>query len=256
MTIQKLNNTSFGSSTKQNFGENSLYRLSDEQIKSIAISEPSRRLHEVQKNSKYTLLVGVPLVDSLLSGAMTSGSLAKKTTQFLTQQSKWLGVFAVGSALFGAKHFINKKSETLDNFNKKHPVLSTGVDFVALYGALTVAALGTSSLIKAVNKKYPKISDVIERTITSKVGKVLDNTTLNKNFVQKFDAYMAKNNYARKAGAFVALSAAPLMAIAALMRLSKETNFAASRANNNYILLNTFNRFLPEKPVEEENIDI
>ena len=75
MIIQKLNNTSFGSSMKQNFGENSLYKLSDEQIKSIAISEPSRRLHEVQKNSKYALLVGLPLIDSLLKGVMTQGSL-------------------------------------------------------------------------------------------------------------------------------------------------------------------------------------
>lgn len=253
MTIQKLNSVAFGSSMKQNFGENSLYKLSDEQIKQIALAEPSRRLQSVKKNSVYTLMVGLPLVDSFLSAAMTDGSLAKKSAKFLAQQSRWLGVFAVGSALFGAKHFINKKSEILDNFNKKHPVLATGVDFAALYGSIVGVGVAASSMLKVINNKFPKLTVVFNKNISNKFSKVLDNSVLNKKYVNKFNNYLAKNSYAKKAGTFFAVTAAPVIAIATILRCSKEANFAASRANNNYILLNLFNRFLPEKPILDDD---
>lgn len=255
MTIQNLNSVSISSSQRQSFAGNLLYKLSDEQIKEIAFAEPKRRLLDVQKNSKYALLVGLPIVDSLLKGAMTQGSLAKKTTQFLAQQSRWLGVFAVGSALFGAKRFINKKSETLDNFNKKHPVLSTGIDFVALYGALTGATQLLFSTARVINKKFPKIAS-INNNVEVKFAKFINNSNLNKKYVSKFDEYLTKNDYAKKAGTFLAITAAPIIAIATLLRCSKEANFAASRANNNFILLNMFNQFLPEKPVVEEDATI
>lgn len=255
MTIQKLNSTVSSSSAKQNFAQNSMYKLSDEQIKMIAFAEPKRRLSNVQKNSIYTLMVGLPIVDSFLNGAMTQGSFAKKSVKFLSHQYRWLGVFAVGSALFGAKRFVNSKSQALDNFNKKHPILSTGIDFAALYGALIGATSVAFSLSNAVNSKFPKLTSFVRENISGKFSKVLDNTKFNKKFVSKFDDYLAKNTYAKKAGTFLAVAAAPVIAIATLLRCSKEANFAVTRANNNYILLNVFNSFFPEKPVERENID-
>lgn len=72
---------------------------------------------------------------------------------FAATTLSWGGTFAMIDLIFGAKHQLEKHSETSRKFSEKYPLLSmlgtVGVSIAALYGARFGA-------VKLISKKYPQ----------------------------------------------------------------------------------------------------
>ena len=227
-------------------------RLSDSEIQKLATTAPKKRLQDVKRKSFYTLILGIPLVDSTLNAAMTSGKLYTKASAFVKNNVKWAGIFAVGAGVLGIKNDINKNIQPLNNFDKKHPAISFGIDVAALFTAYNFAGKGANALKNLAIRKYPKIFHKISNKIEKPLKLVLNHCKINNN-IRTFDKHLTKNPYAKTAGTILLTTAAPLMAISTLVRQNKEINAAINQANKNYVILKAFNSLLPEKTQEQDS---
>lgn len=221
-------------------------KLSDNEVKQIALARPYQKISSVRKNALYTIFLSIPVVDSFLKSTMTKGSLYKKSAAFAKNSIHWASVYAVGLSVLGLKKAINNRVETLDNFDKKHPVASFGIDIAVLFTALNTAKSGIEKTKTLLKEKAPELLKTIDKKIKKPVSKWLNKTNLNKKHIKAFDKYIAKHPYSKAAGIVMAVITAPIMALATIIRHNKEVNSAIREANNNYVLLGLFNSLLPE----------
>lgn len=257
MLISKINNSlSFKKTQDQGLESNELYRLDDETLYDIASFEHKSRIRKITNNSVKTIFMALPVADALVSGFAHSGPLSSKLSKSGSVLGKWAGVFATAGAVFGIKHMINSKSKKLDNFDKNNRMLGFAVDFGALYGALAVFSnLGKISKSYAV-EKFPKFFDSVKKHLMHPTKEILNASVINKKIVKPFENFMAKHPHYNATTKAAAVILAPLIGVAAVMRLSKEINHSCETVDENFLFLKAFNNMLPEKNYADSNENI
>lgn len=243
MTISSINST-----TAQNMGSVvPVRKLSEEEIRNIAIQEPNKKVAQVRNNAMYTLFFGIPVADSLFNAVMTKGPLFQKSSSFAKNIGRWAGIFALSTGLLGARKAITNRSEKLREFEQKNPAVSYGLDIALLITAFGFAKHGYNKLKNVVKEKFPTLLKDFDKKFSQTAKRVLNNSQLNKKYIKSLDKYLEANPYAQKAGKFMTLTIAPIMALATFIRFNKEVNSAVKQANQNYFVLSTLNDLIQNK---------
>lgn len=254
MPISKINNSlSFKQTQNPGVEPTKLYRLDDDTLYDIASSDARNRIRKVTNNSLKTVLIGLPVADAVVSGIAHNGQLSSKLTKSASALGKWAGVFAAAAVVLGVKRAVNSKSETLDNLDKNSRFLGFAIDFGALYAAVNIFSnLGKVSKAYA-ETKFPKFFNSFHKYLKQPVKDILNASVINKKIVKPFENYLTKHphhNAAMKTAAFIL---APIVAIATVLRVSKEINYACNTVDENFTFLKAVNNMLPEKNAEDSS---
>ncbi|MBS4760669.1 MAG: hypothetical protein KHX03_08250 [Clostridium sp.] len=256
MSISKINNSSTIFKTQNNLrnfhgtenmfnkhaiDDSSSQKLSSEEIYELASAQPNKILNKVVKNSLKTIIVGVPVVDSLFSGIAESGSLSQKVFKSARTMGKWGLVFASGAAVIGLKKFVNKHAETLDNFDKKNRAAAIGVDAAAFYAAMTTAFSMKNKTKSLLYKVFPDTAQKINTKLLKPIKRTLDFSVFNKKIVKPFEKYVSKKPYYKPVAKTTALLLAPAISIAAFCRVHNEAKKQRENVFVRYALLSYIN---------------
>ena len=253
MPVNSVNTLSFKGA--QGIEPNLQKKYHDDELFNIASEQTFQRLADVSKKTAKTVLIAVPVVDSVLGAAVQNGPLSSKIAKSASILGKWGVAFATAFAVFGIKKAVNNKAEKLDRFDKKYPVLSFGIDFAALLGGLTLvnnAGLKISNIVKA---NFLKVKDKLA-ALKKPIKSALNNNFVNKKMVQTFDNFLAKHPYHSAASKAVAFLAAPAIAVAALIRLKDESIAAVRNTTDNYSKLMVLDEiFSSDNSIKKSEID-
>lgn len=264
MSISKINNSSYFSKSQNHSSPKSLSsfqgshfsdkrgdiiieKFSDEDLKTLASVGPDRRFGYVTKNTIKALLITVPLLDTAVSGIVKKGNLSDKLLKSVGTAGKWGAVFAT-AAVFGAvKGYVNSKSETLDNFNKKHSAISTVIDFAVLYTGFNALLNGSKKLFEYTKNSFPKITNGVKNVVSNPLKNFLNNSFVNKKLVKPAEQFVSRHPNLGAANKVTASLLVPTMAAAVLMRFGKEAKNHDKDVQNNYRFLKEINNLLPDK---------
>ncbi len=240
MPINSINSVSFKSAQDN---EHALLYNSDDQMYAAASNGPLHRLSDVSKKTAKTVIIAAPIVDAFLGGAAQNGALTSKLSKSAVILGKWGAMFAVALGVFGIKKAVNNNVKPLKEFDKKHPAMSFVIDFAALFGGLSVLSGFGGKIAEKAKELLPGVSQKFgsgKSTLKNVINKTAFNTKLN----NSFDKFMTSHPYHSAALKTVAFVAAPAIAIAALLRLNKESQAAVKNTNENFVRLKTINEFL------------
>lgn len=112
--------------------------------------------------------------------AKTNFSRSARIATFAVEAMKWAGTFLAIDAVFGAKHKLDKKIPSLNEFTNEHPVVSTLATVGASIAAVWGAGKGASKLItKLAKNKLPvkSIKDAIAFNTKLNNNKILNKTS-------------------------------------------------------------------------------
>ena len=221
--------------------DSSSQKLSSDEIFELASAQPNKILNQVVKNSLKTIIVGVPVVDSLFSGITESGALSQKMFKSAKTMGKWGLVFASGAAVMGIKKFVNKRAETFDNFDKKNKAAALGVDAAAFYAAITAAFSLKNKAKSLLCNLFPGTAKKINTKLLNPIKKMLDSSVCNKKVVKSFEKYVAKKPYYKPVTRATALLLAPAISIAAFCRVHNEAKKQKENVFVRYALLSYIN---------------
>lgn len=264
MSISKINNSSYFSKSQNLSSPKSLSsfqgkhfsgeqddaaveKLSDDDLKTLASIGPNYRFGRVTQNTIKALLVTVPLLDTAVSGLVKKGNLSDKLLKSAGTAGKWGAVFAVAAAFGAVKGFVNSKSETLDKFNKKHSMISTAIDFAVLYTGFNAFLNGSKNLFEYTKNSFPKIVNGFKNVISNPLKNMLNSSFVNKKLVKPAEHFVSKHPNLAAANKVTASLLVPTMAVAVLLRFSKEAKNHDKDVQNNYQFLKGINNLLPDK---------
>ncbi len=216
-------------------------KLSDSDLFFISSYEPDKKFAKVANNTFKTLFVTIPVLDTVLSGAIKSGNLSSKLFKSLSTAGKWGAVFAAGTAVAATKFIINSKVEKLDNFDKKHPVLSTFVDFFAIYCTFDFVRRSGNKTSSYVNKKFPKFLSYLDKFIAQPLKSGLNKSYINNKMVIPADKFMMKRPYLASSTKLLASLIVPAMTMASIFRFDKELKNRNSQVEKNISILRSIN---------------
>lgn len=253
MPISKINN-SLSYSKAQSFGSQpvELHKLDDDTLYDLASYDAKQRVARVAKKSFNTILIGVPLADSVIAGVAHNGQLSSKFAKSLSSLGRWGAVITAGFAVMGIKNAVNKRSQTLDNFDKNNRILSFGLDIGALYGALKLFDIADNKVSGLLNKHAQGFFKTLNKRVKTPLKTALNNSVFNSALVKPMDAFLKKHPHYNAAAKTVAVLLPPAMAVAAYVRFHKEVNTAAKNIENNFVTLKSFNELLPENESVKE----
>lgn len=271
MSISKINNNfyllqsrrnlpsqslrSFKATVNQEISENSkdknnsedvVNKFSEEDLIYFARREPDKRLHDVSKNALKTLFVTIPLVDTLVQGALKSGNLSSKVIKSASTAAKWGGVFAVGLAVIGAKKLVNSNSKKLDNFDKNHSILSTMIDFTAFYTSFNMLRNFSVWLKEHAKNSFPKLHKKLKSVVTEPVKNVLNNSLINKKIVNPSEKFFANRPYLKTSSKLASYFLVPAAIVSVLVRYNNEAKIRDEKVAGNYTALKLINDFIPD----------
>ena len=256
MYISKINSAI--NSNSQSFGSEQerpkLKRLSDDDIYTIASYGPKQRFSKVAKNVTGTVLIGIPLAAGIFSGLAKRGNLSTRLSASAKELGNWALIIASGTVLMGMKRFINNRIEKLDNFDKKHGIVSFGIDFAALYGILALMKKAGSNLKSSITKHMPSQINWLKTTVKEPMKKRLNSSFVSEYAVKPLENFMTKHPHYEKTTGIMAALAVPVIGIASITRLLSEAKSAARNTDYNYNRLQSINQLLPaNENVIEEN---
>lgn len=225
-------------------------KADDETLKNLAWAKPAQDIRGMSKSLVKIGLVGIPVVDTLLSGAAHRGNLSTKLAKSASTAGKYALAFTAGAVVFGLKNAINKKSEKLNNFDKNHPSLSFAADLAAVFTAFAYGKKGINKVSEILKLNG---SNAIKSAKTT-VKNALNNSFVNTKFVKPLETKLANNPYADKALKTVAAASVPIMFISALMGYNKGTKSAIAQANENYSALKSLNDAIHQEAIEDAEL--
>lgn len=133
--------------------------IDDRQLRQLAGRAASVQVndkkHKVMNNMLWYSLPVASGVAAVVQNPSVVGRIPKLKL-FTKQTAIIAGMLAVIDATFAAARGINKHSETLGNFNKEHPVMSTLLTIGASVGALLLAGKGAGKLYEKYGDKAIK----------------------------------------------------------------------------------------------------
>lgn len=225
--------------------EDLVNKFSEQDLVYLATREPDKRLHDVSKNALKTLFVTIPLVDTIVQGALKGGNLSFKIRKSASTAGKWGGVFAVGLAVVGAKNLVNSNSKKLDNFDKNHSILSTMIDFTAFYTSFNMLRNFSVSLKEHAKNSFPKLHKKFKNVVAEPVKNVLNNSFINKKIVHQAEKFFVKRPYLNNVTKLASYFLVPAAIVSVLVRYNKEAKIRDEKVAGNYTALKLINDFIP-----------
>ncbi len=250
MQVNSVSSTNFGSTGKQKIDLETFANLSDRDLKNLAYARASYDVNDKKhKRINNAIFYSIPVVAGLGAAVNTvapvvknSKGAAKKLTgllrtaklkNFAKTTALWTSMFLAADAIFGAKHYLDKKSPTVKEFSEKHPVLSTftaiGVGLAAVFG---------------VSKGFPKFVKAFKSTqlgkdLLKKEGKLAAKLADNK-LINKLSQKASKIPPAIKSFGKGLLNWGPLMLVlTSIMHTSSHERAKATEYGKNYETLKT-----------------
>ena len=187
-----------------------------------------------------------------MRGIMQEGQLSTKMAQYGKSLGAWAGILATATGVFGVKKVVNSNFEKLDNFDKKHPFLSFGVDILALGGTYSAVTGYGAKMVKAVKKVLPETFLTSLNNFKTKTVDMLNNSKLNTKLVTKFDSLMANKPALKSVGNTMALLVAPAIIIATAIKLNKSINKEKQQADENFVFLKSIDTAMKNINTENE----
>lgn len=253
MQVNSVSSANYG--TKPSFKSNGIdmetfVNLSDKDLKNLAYAKASYDVNDKKhKRINNAIFYSIPVVAGLGAAVNTvapalkkSKGAAKKLTgllrtarlkNFAKTTALWTSMFLAADAIFGAKHYLDKKSTTAKEFSEKHPVLSTftaiGVGLAAVFG---------------VSKGFPKLLKAMKTTqlgkdLMKQEGKLATKLADSK-LINKLSKMTAKVPAAIKSFGKGVLNWGPLMLVlTSIMHTSSHEHAKATEYAKNYETLKT-----------------
>lgn len=166
-----------------------LANAKDSQLQGLAWKEASHAVNDKKhRRINNALYWGLPVAAGLAavvrnpmkSAKGVSGRLLNLKT-FAGTTLNWAGTFALIDAVFAGKNKLAKSSETVKDFDKKHPFLSFAAAIGAALGAVMLGSKGISKLTEAAAKHIkPDTSKKLGNLLNSFNQKLTDSKILNK----------------------------------------------------------------------------
>lgn len=231
---------------------NTDHNMSDESLYTLSELNPNKRLSQVCTNATKTFLITIPLVNCVLNGFVAKGNLSQKIGKSLNTAGKWAGALATTVLVSAAKNYVNSKSEKLSEFDKKHNIISTLVDFVVILTAYRHLDKTAKTLVTYTKNSFPNIINKVKNNIFNPVKEYSNNSFINKKIVKPFDNYLKKNMYSKITANMVADLALPAMMLSTISRLNKEIKIHNKTINENFDTFKEINNLI-EKQKENNN---
>lgn len=216
-------------------------KLTDDDIYQLSTFIPDKKMSKVAANTLKTAFVTIPVLDSIAAAVVKKGHLASKLKFGAKNALRWGSVFAAGLAVAGTKTAVNSRVKPLDDFDKKHPLLSTVVDFAAIYTAYDLFNKGVKTSAVAFKELFPKFTQKVNKNVYNPVKNILNNSIINKKIIQPAEKFVAKRPYLGRTNKFSALMLAPAMLVASFVRYKKEENNRNEQVKNNMNFLQALN---------------
>ena len=158
---------------KETDNEQMFNKLTDDDIYQLSTFIPDKKMSKVAANTMKTVFVTIPVLDSVAAAVVKKGSLSSKLKYGTKNALRWGSVIAAGMAVVGTKAAINSKVKPLDDFDKKHPVLSTIVDFSAIYTVYDLFNRGVKTSALAFKELFPKFTNNMNNKVYNPIKNLL-----------------------------------------------------------------------------------
>lgn len=273
MAVLKINHTSnlvnnhsqrsisFGDESFKTRKENSAVqnaqdfrKLSEDELRFFSSLEPDRRFFNVSKNVMKTLLIAVPAIDIAASTLTKRGNLSAKLLKGTKSAAMWGSAFAAGSVVSCVKKAVNSSSEFFDNFNKKHAVAGTAIDFAAIYGTFALILNSANALKNAITSKFPAAASKINSGVKEPVKNLVNKSLLNKKLILPVETYLAKKPQVAKANKLFASLLVPTIFAGVVLRYIHEAKRHDKACSDNYKFLKNVNELAVQYNKESDKI--
>ena len=237
MQVQSIrSNTGFTSKRDEMIAQDDNY------IRSLAMRKTLQKVNP-ERNRKITnaMFYSLPVVAGLSAAILTKGK-----TNFLTKElsgkaaklangiksgAAWGITLGIADAVIGGKHLLARKSEKVNEFDRKNPVLS-------FFGTLGVALAALYYAPKGAAKLISKIKTEKMAKLTAKIGKLGEKINKSKTLetlAKPFRSLAKKTPSALKEAGKVALSWAPDALLLGTLIHSLSSGYReSSEFNKNY----------------------
>ena len=216
-------------------------KLSDDELRFFSSLEPDRRFFNVSKNVMKTLLIAVPTIDIAASTLAKRGNLSVKLQKGVNSAAMWASAFAAGYIVSGVKKAINSRSEFFDNFDKKHAVAGTAIDFAAIYGTFALILNSARVLKNTIAAKFPAAASKISSGVKEPVKNLLNKSLLNKKLVLPVETYLDKKPQLARANKLFTSLLVPTIFTGVLLRYIHEAKRHDAACSDNYNFLKNAN---------------
>ena len=237
LTVNHQNSSKNFKSGDSNYG-----KYTDRELYEVASFVPDKKLSNVAQNAVKTFLIAVPAIDIAVSAFTKKGALASKVKNAAVNSAFWATAFASAAAVFKTKKAVNKNSQLLDDFNKKHRVTSTFIDFAVVFAAFKGAINGINKIGSIVKENLPEKTQIINNKVVKPLKTFLNNSLVNKKLVQPLENYFQKNSVASKAIKTTARLTVPTVMLATILRFAVELNKRNENVENNFYILKAINQ--------------
>ena len=266
MSLSKINNFNISNLPSKNFrsfkaaenfddlpkeketdNEQMFNKLTDDDIYQLSTFIPDKKMSKVAANTMKTVFVTIPVLDSVAAAVVKKGSLSSKLKYGTKNALRWGSVIAAGMAVVGTKAAINSKVKPLDDFDKKHPVLATIVDFSAIYTVYDLFNRGVKTSALAFKELFPKFTNNMNNKVYNPIKNLLNNSIVNKKLVQPAEKFVEKRPYLGRTNKLSALMLAPAMLVASFVRYNREEKNRNEQVENNMKFLHAINDVIADK---------
>ena len=232
---------------KETDNEQMFNKLTDDDIYQLSTFIPDKKMSKVAANTMKTVFVTIPVLDSVAAAVVKKGSLSSKLKYGTKNALRWGSVIAAGMAVVGTKAAINSKVKPLDDFDKKHPVLATIVDFSAIYTVYDLFNRGVKTSALAFKELFPKFTNNMNNKVYNPIKNLLNNSIVNKKLVQPAEKFVEKRPYLGRTNKLSALMLAPAMLVASFVRYNREEKNRNEQVENNMKFLHAINDVIADK---------
>lgn len=232
---------------KETDNEQMFNKLTDDDIYQLSTFIPDKKMSKVAANTMKTVFVTIPVLDSVAAAVVKKGSLSTKLKYGTKNALRWGSVIAAGMAVVGTKAAINSKVKPLDDFDKKHPVLATIVDFSAIYTVYDLFNRGVKTSALAFKELFPKFTNNMNNKVYNPIKNLLNNSIVNKKLVQPAEKFVEKRPYLGRTNKLSALMLAPAMLVASFVRYNREEKNRNEQVENNMKFLHAINDVIADK---------
>lgn len=224
-------------------------RMSDEEVYFLAANDAvnNNKIKKQQKNT-MNLIKAIPLIDSTIfateKAAYIAPSLAITASHLGTRLLTWGALMGFSNIVSKGINKITAKSQTLTDFNEKHPAAKSIADIGVLLGSYSLAKTGISRLIKKIPEK-----NILEYTkkITSIRNKIDSSKLAEKVYtplVQNIQNFMSKHTKLSGALKSITPYIIPAFFISTIIKASLiDPLRLKKKINNNYSELKTLQDF-------------
>lgn len=186
----------------------------------------SAQAKKKKHNPLYTSLLALPVVDTLSSGILKSGSLGQKTFAASKTAGRWGIALAVLGVVSAIKKAVISRSEKLRQAEANNPMTSFIADLGVFFGALTLGHKALGKIATSVFSKKPELGEKLFNGIQN-AKRAINKTVLNKkvlpSIMNGINAVEKKAPWAVAGGKFAVANSVLLVFLASVMHSSRHS---------------------------------